>query len=418
MIDLDTAELSVLGSVLLTSGRILDELDFTPSDYRHPSLEFLHRTMQAMKNAGTPIDQLTVMDAAQKAGEKVDPLILHKAMDVTPSPASADYYAGIVTDAAVLRRLGSAADRVKQMIGEGGGADEIVEAARREIDATQTAARAQPVKFLADTLEGTINYLDSEVHATPTLWPSLNELINGLRPGAVYVVGARPSVGKSVVALQLAQALLHAGSVAFVSLEMSTDDLTTRLISNELRIDGSRLERHDLTPTDWKRVGEWVNGRRNVPLAILDDTGASMTDIKRFVRNVHRRKPLGGIVVDYLQLMNKPAGDKRPRHEFVSDMSRELKVLAMDLNVPVIVLSQLNRGSESREDKRPGLADLRESGSIEQDADVVLLLHREIMGDTKNEIQIAVAKNRRGSTGAVKLDFAGHYSAVIDRSAA
>lgn len=412
MIDLDTAELSVIGSALLTNGRILDEIDFSPADYRHPAMEFVHRTIVDMKAEGTPIDQLTVMDRVLKSGQKIDPLMLHKAAEVTPAPSSAEFYAGIVADAATMRRLGTAADKVKTMIGNGGDADEIVEAARREMDNAQKTARSSSVEFLADTLESTINYLDEKVASTPTSWDGLNEIITGLRPGAVYVVGARPSVGKSVVALQLAQALLKVGSVAFVSLEMSVNDLTARMISNELQIDMGRLVTHDLTPADWKRIGEWTQRRSHVPLAINANTGQSITDIKKFARNVHRRKPLAGVVVDYLQLMSPPPGDRRPRHEFVADMSRQLKVLAMDMQVPVIALSQLNRSSESREDKRPGLADLRESGAIEQDADVVILLHREIMGDKSNEIDFAVAKNRHGRTGVAHLQFAGHFSEV------
>lgn len=414
MIELDTAELSVIGSVLLTNGKVLDELDFNPADYRHPASEFIHRTMQDMKHNGKPVDLVTVSDELLKTGERVDLGILHRAMEATPAPSNAEYYAAIVSDAAVMRRLEAAADRVKQLVSNGGDAGEVAEAARAEMDRVQHVTRGQSVSFIADTLEQTIDYLDSEVSSVPTLWGDLNELITGLRPGALYVVGARPSVGKSVVALQLAQSLLKAGSVAFVSLEMSTNDLTTRLLSNELKIDMGRLVRHDLTPTDWKRIGEWMEHRRTVPLAINDNTGASITDIKRFARNVNRAKPLAGIVVDYLQLMSQSPGDKRPRHEFVADMSRQLKILAMDMEVPVIALSQLNRGSENREDKHPKLSDLRESGAVEQDADVVILLHREIMGDLKNEMKMAVAKNRHGTTGGIKLQFAGHYSAVIE----
>lgn len=417
MIDLDTAELAVLGSILLTNGTALDDIDFSPNDYRSPAYEFVHRTMQDMKAAGQPIDLLTVSAALSKSGERVDPTLLHRAQEATPSAASVDHYAGMVTDAATLRRLQSAAGKVQAMASEGGDADEIVEAARREMDAAQSRARSTPVQFVADTIEGTIDYLEEEVSSTPTLWEDVNDIIGGLRPGGLYVVGARPSVGKSVVALQLSQALLKAGSVAFMSLEMSVNDLTTRLLSNELRIDMGRLTTHNLDAQDWARIGEWVRERRQVPLAINDNTGSSMTDIKRFARNVNRKKPLAGIVVDYLQLMAQQPGDKRPRHEFVADMSRQLKILAMDMQVPVIALSQLNRSSESREDKRPGLHDLRESGAIEQDADVVILLHREIMGDKAHEMSIAVAKNRHGRTGAVNLDFAGHYSEVRSRNA-
>lgn len=415
MIDLDTAELAVLGSVLLTNGRALDDIDFSPTDYRHPSLEFVHRTMQDMKAEGQPIDLLTVSSALMRAGEKFDPTLLHRAQEATPSAASVEHYAGIVTDAATLRRLESAASKVTAMAKEGGDADEIVEAARREMDAAQSRSRSTPVQFVADTIEGTINALDEEVASVPTLWRDVNAVITGLRPGALYVVGARPSVGKSVVALQLAQALLQHGSVAFVSLEMSTNDLTTRLLSNELRIPMERLTTHNLDANDWAKIGEWVRNRRNVPLAINDNSGSTLTDIKKFARNVHRKKPLAGIVVDYLQLMSQPPGDRRPRHEFVADMSRQLKILAMDMQVPVIALSQLNRSSESREDKRPGLHDLRESGAIEQDADVVILLHREIMGNRTDEITFSIAKNRHGRTAPVDLTFAGHYSEVRSR---
>lgn len=415
MIDLETAELAVIGSALLTNGRALEDIDFSPTDYRHPTMEFIHRTMQDMKAAGQPIDLLTVSSALMKSGEKVDPTILHRAQEATPSAASVDHYAGIVTDAATLRRLYGAAEKVKEMAAGGGDADEIVEAARREMDATQSRARSTPVQFVADTIGGTIDYLEEEVASVPTLWRDVNHIITGLRPGALYVVGARPSVGKSVVALQLAQALLQHGSVAFVSLEMSVNDLTTRLLSNELRIDMGKLVRHELDATDWAKIGEWVRNRRQVPLAINDNTGMSFTDLKRFARNVHRKAPLAGVVVDYLQLMAQPPGDKRPRHEFVADMSRQLKILAMEMQVPVIALSQLNRSSESRDDKRPGLHDLRESGAIEQDADVVILLHREIMGDKTDEITFSIAKNRHGRTGPVDLTFAGHYSQVRDK---
>lgn len=414
MIDLDTAELAVLGSILLTGGTALDDIDFTPSDYRSPAYEFAHRTMQDMKADGQPIDLLTVSSALSKAGERFDPTMLHRAQEATPSAASVEHYAGIVTDAATLRRLQAAAGKVQAMASEGGDADEIVEAARREMDAAQSRSRSTPVQFVADTIEGTIDALDEEVTSTPTLWEGVNDVITGLRPGALYVVGARPSVGKSVVALQLAQALLQKGSVAFVSLEMSTNDLTTRLLSNELRIGMDKLTTHNLDAQDWAKITDWVQNRRHVPLAINDNSGSSLTDIKKFARNVNRRKPLAGVIVDYLQLMSQPPGDKRPRHEFVADMSRQLKILAMDMQVPVIALSQLNRSSEAREDKRPGLHDLRESGAIEQDADVVILLHREIMGDKTDEITFSIAKNRHGRTAPVNLAFAGHWSMVRD----
>jgi replicative DNA helicase len=204
------------------------------------------------------------------------------------------------------------------------------------------------------------------------------------------------------------------GSVAFSSLEMSEADVQTRAVSGDLRIDLGRLLRRDLTPGDWTKIRDRRAAWQNVPLYIDDNSGVTITDIKRFARSVNRRQPLAGLVVDYLQLMAQPAGDSRPRHEFVSDMSRQLKILAMDLKIPVVALSQLNRGSTQREDKMPTISDLRESGSIEQDADVVILLHREIMGEKRGELAMLVAKNRNGATDVANLQFWGHYSIALD----
>jgi replicative DNA helicase len=411
-VDLDYAEQSLLGAVLLSNGSILKDLDFNPTDYRHPVYETIHRTAQNMHTAGKPVDVVTVMGEMQAAGERFDPTLLHQAVANTPTEANADYYAGIVADAATGRRLTNAAARITEMVNTGGDMPEIVEAARKEVDRAQSTARQQPVTFIGDTIEETIDALDAPINAIPTPWPSLNEIITGFMPGAVYVIGARPGVGKSVVGMQCAQAMLHHGSVAFISLEMSRDDLNQRLISSELKINMGNLVNRNIHDDQWVRIGEWVREQPGRPLAVLDNAGATITDIKRFVRSVGRRRPLAGIVVDYLQLLNPPPGDKRPRHEYVAAMSRELKILAMEHQVPVILLSQLNRGSTQREDQRPMISDLRESGAIEQDADVVILLHRVYPGPNEGEISFGVAKNRRGKTGKTDLAFWGHYSTI------
>ncbi|GAA2545920.1 replicative DNA helicase [Neomicrococcus aestuarii] len=415
MSDIEQAELSVIGSLILSGGRVLDELDFSPSDYRQPVYEQIHRVVADMKNLGKPIDVLTVGNELTLAGVKVKPGLLHEAAQSTPTVASAEYYAGIVSDAATLRRVSTAAGQIRQMVEDGGDADAIVEAARSIIDGTQSTVRTSRVEFIGETIGDTIAYLESETHDIPTPWGSLNRIMNGLKPGALYVVGARPSVGKSVVGLQLARELSKHGSVAFVSLEMSKNDVNIRLMSAELSLSMEVLMRKTLAPQHWALVSEWRHARQSLPIGVLDNAGASITDIKRFVRNVHRRKPLAGVVIDYLQLMNQAPGDRRPRHEYVAEMSRALKVMAMELNVPVIALSQLNRGSESREDRRPRISDLRESGAVEQDADVVILLHREIDGDKKYEIQMLVAKNRHGPTGGASMDFVGHYARIEDK---
>ena len=196
---------------------------------------------------------------------------------------------------------------------------------------------------------------------------------------------------------------------------MSNNDVQIRAVSSDLNLDVGRLIERNLTPGDWARIRDRRAAWGEVPLAVDDRSGVTITDIKRFARSVNRRKPLAGVVVDYLQLMTQQPGDKRARHEFVADMSRQLKIMAMDMQVPVIALSQLNRGSTQREDKMPQISDMRESGAIEQDADVVILLHREIMGDNRNDLSMLVAKNRHGATGLAELQFWGHYSKALDK---
>jgi replicative DNA helicase len=188
-----------------------------------------------------------------------------------------------------------------------------------------------------------------------------------------------------------------------------------RAVSADLHINLKRLIERDLTPTDWTKIRDRRAAWQNVPLYIDDRSGVTVTDIKRFARTVNRRQPLAAIIIDYIQLMTPPPGDKRPRHEFVADSTRQLKILAMDMDIPVIALSQLNRSSTDRAEKQPQLTDLRESGAIEQDADVVALLHREIMGETRGDLKMLIAKNRHGSTGTAELDFYGHYSLATDK---
>jgi replicative DNA helicase len=314
---------------------------------------------------------------------------------------------------ALRRRLGVAGQKIRDMAAQPGDEAELVELARKVVDATSKATTTT-VQSFGETIDIMLGQLDDEPDHIPTPWAAVNDIIGGLRPGTLNVVGARPGVGKSVIALQLAKELTRHGAVAFSSLEMSETDVQIRAVSADLKIDLGRLLRRDLLVSDWEKIRARRAAWQSVPLYVDDNSGATLTDIKRFARSVNRRQPLAGLVVDYLQLMQQPPGDNRPRHEYVSDMSRSLKILAMEMNIPVIALSQLNRGSTQREDKMPTISDLRESGSIEQDADVVMLLHRETMGENSGDMSILIAKNRRGTTGLAKLAFWGHYCSVYD----
>jgi replicative DNA helicase len=411
------AEQSVLGAMLISRDAISEVADILDGgDFYQPAHDLIYRTILEVNGAGKPVDAITINDALSKAGEisrAGGPTYTHELARLVPSASAGAYYAEIVASAATRRRLTAAGRKIQELAGSGGDVDELVEASRREVDQTSRASGSAVLSF-GETIDTMLSTLDEEINHRPTPWNALNDVIGGLRPGALYVVGARPSVGKSVVALNLAQGLAAHGSVAFSSLEMSNNDVQIRAVSADLNLDVARLIERNLTPSDWGKIRDRRAAWGNVPLFVDDRSGVTITDIKRFARSVNRRKPLAGVIVDYLQLMAQPHGDKRPRHEFVADMSRQLKIMAMDMEVPVIALSQLNRASEARNDKMPMLSDLRESGAVEQDADVVILLHREIMGDTKNDLSMLVAKNRHGATGLASMQFWGQYSKALD----
>lgn len=412
------AEQSVLGAMLLSRDVISEVADVMDGgDFYRPAHETIFRTIIDVATAGGAVDAVTINDALTQMGELGSTGgtgYTHQLVHTCSSPSAGAYYAEIVAAYATRRRLNAAGVKIQQMATNGGDVDELVESARREVDLTSKAS-STAVQSFGETIDTMIASLSEDVNHCPTPWSSLNHIIGGLRPGGLYVVGARPSVGKSVIALNLATALAKQGSVAFSSLEMSNNDLQIRAVSSDLNMDVGRLIERDLTPSDFGRIRARRPAWDQVPLFVDDRSGVTITDIKRFARSVNRRQPLAGLVVDYLQLMAQPHGDNRQRHEFVADMSRQLKIMAMDMQIPVIALSQLNRASESRQDQMPKISDLRESGAVEQDADVVILLHREIMGDLRNEMSMLVAKNRHGATGLAELAFWGHYSKALDQ---
>lgn len=415
--ELHDAELSLLGAALLTHGRDLDTLDFDPADFRHPSMEATWRAVEDLTAAGTPVDFATVWDTLQRSGARVDPAMLHRAVEVAPSGASAPHFARIVSEHAARRRLRAAAAQIAALADEPGDVPAILEDARSRLDAaTHLTHTATPVEFVADTMAGTLSRLDEAQTFTPTPWESLNEIIGGWRPGALYTIGARPGVGKSVVGVQAGLDLARHGGVAMLSLEMSQDDVNRRILAQQARIPLERLTRpHALTGRDRDAITQWQARQASEPttFAVHRAYQVSLTDVRRFARDVSRRRPLTGLVVDYLQLMSQAPTDKRARQEFVADMARGLKLLALEMNVPALMLSQLNRQSTAREDKRPALTDLRESGAIEQDSDVVILLHRDTMDPEKAaDMEMIVAKNRHGRPGVADVTFAGHYSEI------
>jgi replicative DNA helicase len=412
------AEQSVLGGMMLSkraAGDVLDE-GITAIDFYQPRHGLIFDAIHALIQDAQPCDVIAVTNQLTERGElrrAGGAEYLHQLTGVTPTSANAGYYATIVTRKAVLRRLVEAGTRIVQMgYASEGDAYELAENARLEVDST-IGARPSELLSVGDTIDAVADSLADQPRFTPTPWSSLNDLINGFRPGALYVVGARPGDGKTIVGLQAAAHLAKYGPVAYCSLEMDTPDLTKRLLAMKGDIHMSALTRNALSPRDWTIVDHQREQLRDLPLFIDDRSAVTMTQIRSFARNVARRGKLQGIVVDYLQLIASH-GSQKARWEIVGEYTRALKILAREFDVPVIILSQLNRGNADG-NREPTLSDLRESGSIEQDADVVMLLQRgwnEQAEAKSDELTIHVAKNRHGNVGKFDLLWEGHFARV------
>lgn len=418
MNDATEHEQSVLGAMMLHNKSIPDVVDILePGDFYRPAHENIFRAIVDLYSRHEPADYATVYDALSRDGETLRAVghdYLPKCGGAAHSYLHGAEYARIVAREAVRRRIASAGLTVASLAEREGDVDELVEQARKTVDSVSRAAGEKVVSFSESVYE-TLRSMEAEkAPFIPTPWASVNHAIAGVRGGAMYVIGARPSVGKTVIGLQLAQGIARHGAVAFYSMEMTKDDLNKRLLASELHIPYQRLRDDALLRRDTDKVVAAEADFHRLPLFVNDNPSLTITDIKRHARSVNRKSPLKAIVIDYIGLMAAPHG-YRPdmRQQFIADMSRQLKVLAKDMNVPVIVLSQLNRGSEQRTDKEPVMSDLRESGAIEQDADVVLLLHRDIMNQP-GDLYVRVAKNRSGVTGSFKLKFCGHYSKAVE----
>lgn len=417
MNDTTQHEMAVLGAMMLHNPSIPDVLDILePGDFYRPAHENIFRAIVTLHARHEPADYATVYDAISRDGETLRAVghdYLPKCGDAAPSHRNGPEYARIVAKGAVRRRIAAAGVTVAALAEREGDEEELVEQARKTIDSVSHAAGEKVTSF-SESIYETLRAMDAEkAPFIPTPWESVNHAIAGVRGGAMYVIGARPSVGKTVIGLQLAQGIARHGAVAFYSMEMTRDDLNKRLLASELHIPYQRLRDDALLPKDQNKIVASEPAFHRMPLFVNDNANLSITDIKRHARSVNRRSPLKAVVIDYIGLMSAPYGYRGERQQFIADMSRQLKVLSKEMNVPVIVLAQLNRGSEQRVDKEPVMSDLRESGAIEQDADVVMLLHRDLMNQPA-DLYVRVAKNRSGVTGSFKLKFCGHYSKAVE----
>ena len=424
------AEQSVLGAMLLSKDAIADVVEtIRGGDFYRPAHETIFDAILDLYGRGEPVDAVTTVAELTRRGELArigGATYLHTLSAGVPIAANAGYYAGIVREKAVLRRLVDAGTRIVQMGYRGeGDVDDVVDRAQAELYGATETRTSEDYAPLRDIMPTTLDEIeanhsrDGSMSGVPTGFADLDELTNGLHGGQMVVVAARPAVGKSTLALDLCRAasVHHQMASVIFSLEMTRSEISMRLLSAEARIPLNHMRNGHMTEEEWERLARKMNQVSTAPLFIDDSPNMTMMEIRAKARRLKQRHDLRLIVIDYLQLMT--SGKKiESRQVEVSEFSRQIKLLAKELDVPVVALSQLNRGPEQRSDKRPMLSDLRESGSIEQDSDVVILLHRDDIYEKESlrpgEADLIVAKHRNGPTRDVVVAFQGHYSRFVD----
>ena len=424
------AEQAVLGSILIDSRCLPDVIEaVSPKDFYLQQNREIFETVYTMFNFSETVDPVTVLDKMRELGVFHDNSrdYILQLMEITPTAANAVRYAAIVKEKAMLRALGEASSDISQMVQEQvGTTGEILEAAEKKIYNIRKGERGESLEHIGVTLHKVFDRLkvlsksDSAIPGLSTGMVDLDKKINGLNDSDLLLVAARPAMGKSAFSLNIALNVAKKSNktVAMFNLEMSREQLAMRLLAIESFVDGQKMATGKLSEDEWNRLSMAAVSLSQTDIRIDDNPSITVAEMNAKCRRVEN---LGLVVIDYLQLMNGSGygkgGDSRVN--VVSEISRSLKIMAKELNVPVICLSQLSRGPESRTDKRPMLSDLRESGAIEQDADEVLFLYRDEYynenSEDKGVAECIVAKNRHGEVGTVKLQWIPQYQTFTDR---
>ncbi len=422
------AEQSVLGGMLLSKDAIGDVIEILRErDFYRPAHELIYNAIIELYGRGEPADPVTVAAELTKRGDIAragGAPYLHTLISSVPTAANASYYAKLIREKAILRRLVEAGTKIVQLgYNIESEVDEVVDQAQAEIYQVTERRTSEDYIQLAQLLPDALDEIEKISkgvvgEGVKTGFKDLDSLTNGLHPGNMVVLAARPAVGKSTLGLDIARnaAIRDSATSAIFSLEMSRSEITMRMLSAEARIPLTSIRSGSLTDEEWARLARRMGEISQAPLFIDDSPNLSIMEIRAKARRLKQRHNLKLIVIDYLQLMT--SGRKvENRQQEVSEFSRQLKLLAKELDIPVVAISQLNRSPEQRSDKKPMLSDLRESGSIEQDADVVILLHREDMYDINSrsgEADLIVAKHRNGPTRTVTVASQLHLSRFAD----
>ncbi|MGN6327131.1 replicative DNA helicase [Pseudolysinimonas sp.] len=424
------AEQSAIGGMLLSKDAVADVIETVRAvDFYLPKHELIYEAVLNLYSHGEPTDVITVTDELTKNGtlqRAGGAEYLHTLTALVPTAANAGFYASIVAEKAVLRRLVEAGTRIVQMgYASEGEVTDLVNHAQAEIYGVTGGVEAEDYVPLVDAIQTAVDEIeaasgrDGDMPGVPTGFADLDEMTNGFHGGQMIIVAARPGLGKSTLALDFARAAtIKAGLPAiFFSLEMGRSEIATRLLAAESSIPMHTLRKGNMDPRDWAKLANVRGEIADAPLYIDDSPNMTLVEIRAKCRRLAQKSGLRMVIIDYLQLMT--SGKKvENRQQEVSEFSRALKLLAKELNVPVIALSQLNRNSEARADKKPALSDLRESGSLEQDADIVILLHRETGLERDDprmgEADLIVAKHRNGRQDTIGVSFSGMYSRFSD----
>lgn len=411
-------EQQLLGTLIMTGAGSIDALNLEAADFQAMKHESLYWLVKEMLRRGEVVDPITVINRLPVLQDRLfglDAVYIQTVVSLYGSEASAEYYADCIREASIRRRLVIAGETIVQKAREEAeDLSAVIEDSRKLVDDAGNVVGTGGIPRASESIDRWMASLQDEPTWIPTPWDQLNFLVKGWRPGALHVVGARPGQGKTVLGLQAALNLSMRGSVLYVSLEMDEGELFTRAVSQLAHVPAKTLEERKWTSDQWTKIEAARTRIAGLGIRVVNRSYDNITKIRSAARTAARDGNLQGIVVDYLQLMSSPVRqDRRPRNEVVSEISRELKKLAGDLNVPVIALSQLNRNSTQRTDPIPNIADLRESGSIEQDADTVFLMHR--TQDHPDELMLIVAKNRQGIEGKADLTFEGAYYQITER---